>query len=74
MLSKRFQIIYLSLAPVLFALSWFISHRIYIRFMKLATGSMQYRTEDHSLIYASVFAGIYVAAFFVIRDLYKPRA
>ena len=70
-MSKRTSIIYLAIAPVLFGLSWYISHRLFERFM---TNNATYaEVEDRSVIYASVFAGLYIAAWFVIRDLYRSE-
>ena len=74
MITKRFQIIYLALAPVLFGLSWFISHRIYNSFMQSGNGAYEYQGGERSFIYASVFTGLYLSVFLVIRDLYKPKA
>ncbi|MEZ4799638.1 MAG: hypothetical protein R2809_07680 [Flavobacteriales bacterium] len=71
MITKRFTIIYLSLAPALFALSWYISHRIQIRFMSLATGELQDQSNNKPFIYASIFTALYLGAYLVIRDLYK---
>lgn len=74
MITKRFTIIYLALAPVLFALSWYISHRIQIRFMSLATGELQEQSNNKPFIYASIFTALYLGAYLVIRDLYKPTS
>jgi hypothetical protein len=71
MITKRFTLIYLAIAPALFALSWYISHRIQIRFMSLATGEIQSESNSKPFIYASIFTAIYLGAYLVIRDLYK---
>lgn len=71
-MTKRFTIIYFALAPFLFGLSWFISHRLYLRFMRFGSGDFEYQGDDRSLIYAGIFTGLYIVAFFVINDLYKP--
>jgi hypothetical protein len=34
---------------------------------------MRYAGEERSFMYASVLTGIYLAAFFVIRDLYPNK-
>ncbi|MEN9348605.1 MAG: hypothetical protein ACOVOO_02630 [Flavobacteriales bacterium] len=73
-MTKRFTTIYLALAPVLFGLSWYISHRLYLRFMAFGSGTFEYKGDDRSLIYASMFTGVYLAAYLVIRDLYKPQS
>lgn len=72
-MTKRFTTIYLLLAPLVFGLSWYISHRLYLRFMRLGASDYEHLANDRSLIYASVFTGLYLAAFFVIRDLYRPQ-
>lgn len=71
MLSKRFTMIYLALTPLWFGLSWYISHRIQIRFMSLAEGQITHQSNNKPLIYASIFCAIYLGAYLVIRDLYK---
>lgn len=70
-MTKKASIIYLALAPVLFGLSWFISHRVFERFMTNGSGLAE--AHDRSLGYAIVFLLLYLAVFFVIRDLYKPK-
>ncbi|MFN8699455.1 MAG: hypothetical protein ACK500_06285 [Flavobacteriales bacterium] len=72
-MSKRFTLIYLALTPVIFGLSWYISHRLYLRFMRFTSGNMEHQGDDRSLIYASVFTAIYIAAYLVIKDLYKTE-
>ena len=72
-MSKRFTLIYLALTPVIFGLSWYISHRLYLRFMRFTSGNMEHQGDDRSLIYASVFTAIYIGFYLVIRDLYKPE-
>lgn len=72
-MSKKASIIYLALAPVLFLLSWYISHRMYTDFLSNGVGNMRYEGKERSELYASVLTGLYIAAFFVIRDLYKPK-
>jgi TRAP-type C4-dicarboxylate transport system permease small subunit len=72
-MTKRFSIIYLAFAPLLFGLSWYISHRVYERFMQSGSDPTGYPGADRSVIYASVFTGLYLIAYLIIRDLYKPR-
>jgi hypothetical protein len=72
MITKRFTIIYLALAPIWFALSWYISHRLQLRFMSLATNELQTESNNKPFIYASIFTALYVGSYLVIRDLYKP--
>jgi hypothetical protein len=72
MISKRFSIIYLSIAPVLFLLSWYISYRIQDHFMSGTKGITQQQAHINPILYASIFTGIYLAAYLVIRDIYKP--
>jgi TRAP-type C4-dicarboxylate transport system permease small subunit len=71
-MSRKATIIYLALAPVLFLLSWYISHRMYTDFLSNGVGNMKYEGKERSEIYAAVLTGLYLAAFFVIRDLYRP--
>ena len=70
-MTKKASLIYLALAPVLFGLSWFISHRVFERFMTNGSGVTE--AHDRSLGYAITFLVLYLAVFFVIRDLYKPK-
>jgi hypothetical protein len=72
-MSKKASIIYLALAPVLFMLSWYISHRMYTDFLSNGVGNMRYEGKERSELYAMVLTGLYLAAFFIIRDLYKPK-
>lgn len=71
MITRRFTIIYLALAPLWFGLSWYISHRLQLRFMSLATNEMQTESNSKPFIYASIFTAVYLGAYLVIRDLYK---
>lgn len=64
---KKFSILYLSLTPAIFGLSWFISHKLHLTYMQSSGVGQQ---PERSLLYASVFTALYVAAFIVIRDLY----
>jgi hypothetical protein len=68
-MGKKFTLIYLAIAPLVFGLSWYISHRL---FMNFAAGEDGNGATDRSLIYAGVFTGIYLAVLLVIRDLYRP--
>ena len=70
-MTRKARIIYLCIAPCLFALSWYISHRMYTDFLQNGVGNMRYAGEERSFTYASVLTGLYLAVFFVIRDLYK---
>lgn len=70
-MSSKFSKIYLALAPVLFVLSWYIAHRIYVHFLQ-GNSDFAY-VKDRSIIYASVFTTLYLVTFFVIRDLYRPK-
>lgn len=72
-MTSRFYLIYLSIAPLVYGLSWYISHRIYLRFLRFSSGDIQTGADDRSLIYAGVFTGLYLAALVVIRDLYGVR-
>ncbi|MEY3399481.1 MAG: hypothetical protein RL220_2075 [Bacteroidota bacterium] len=72
-MSRKFNIIYLGLAPVLFFLSWYISHRLYERFMKFGSGDFVYQGKEQSLLYASFFTGVYLLAWFVMKDLYGRK-
>ena len=69
-MTRKTRIIYLCIAPCLFILSWYISHRMYTDYLQNGVGNMRYAGEERSWMYASVLTGIYLAAFFVIRDLY----
>lgn len=72
-MSKRASIIFLCLAPVLFALSWYISHRMYTDFLQSGIGVNTYKGKERSLLYATFLTGMYLAIFFVIKDLYKKK-
>ena len=72
-MSKKNAIIYLCLAPVLFALSWYISHRMYTDYLQNGVGNMRYAGKERSMMYASVLTGLYLVVFFVIRDLYRGK-
>ncbi|MFZ4785453.1 MAG: hypothetical protein ACOYLH_08240 [Flavobacteriales bacterium] len=72
MITRKFTMIYFGLAPVLFALSWYISYKIQITFMTVGTGHLPANSNNKPLIYASIFSGIYLAAYLVIRDIYRP--
>jgi hypothetical protein len=73
-MSKRFSTIYLAIAPVLLILSWYISHRMYTDFLENGVGNMKYKGGERSWLYASVLTGLYLAVYFVIRDLYRKKA
>jgi hypothetical protein len=66
-MSKKFNIVYLSLTPLIFGLSWFISHKLHLTYMQSSGVGVQ---PNRSLLYASVFSLLYVAAYVVIKDLY----
>ncbi len=72
-MSRKASIIYLSLAPVLFLLSWYISHRMYTDFLSNGVGNMRYEGKERSEIYAGVLTGLYLFAFLVIKDLYGKK-
>ena len=73
-MSKKARIIYLCIAPLLFALSWYISHRMYTDFLQNGMGNMRYEGKERSWMYASVLTGLYLAVFLVIQDLYKKKS
>ena len=72
-MSKRASIIYLCIAPVLFLLSWYISHRMYTDYLASGVGVNAYQGKERSLMYASVLTGFYIAFFFVIKDIYRKK-
>ncbi len=72
-MSKRASIIYLCIAPVLFALSWYISHRMYTDFLHSGVGVNAYPGKERSWMYATTLTVLYLAFFLVIRDLYKKK-
>lgn len=72
-MTRKASIIYLCIAPALFALSWYISHRMYTDFLQNGIGNMRFEGKERSLMYASVLTGLYLAIFFVIRDLYPAK-
>ncbi|MBL7943079.1 MAG: hypothetical protein JNM00_09950 [Flavobacteriales bacterium] len=72
-MSRRFTIIYLSLAPVLFGLSWYISGSVVPRAQALGSGKIQDTDPRMSLIYAGVFTGIYLLAYVAMRDIYRKK-
>jgi hypothetical protein len=71
-MSKKASIIYLALAPFFFFLSWYIGHRLGQFFQINGSGPKQ--IPDRSLWYATGFVTIYLAAWLVIRDLYKTKS
>ncbi len=72
-MSKKFTLIYLSVAPLLFALSWFISSRVVPRAQALGSGKIQETEPAMSMVYASVFTGIYLLAYLALRDIYSKK-
>ncbi|MBX7052964.1 MAG: hypothetical protein K1X54_13070 [Flavobacteriales bacterium] len=72
-MTKKASLIYLSIAPVLFALSWYISHRMYTDFLQNGVGNMEYGGKERSFTYAASFTILYLAAYLVIKDLYKKK-
>ncbi len=72
-MSRKASIIYLCIAPILFLLSWYTSHRMYTDYLENGVGNMKFEGEERSLMYASVLTGLYIAVFFVIRDLYRKK-
>jgi len=72
-MTRKARIIYLCIAPVLFLLSWYISHRMYTDFLQNGIGNMRFQGKERSLMYASVLTGLYLAVFLVIRDLYPSK-
>jgi hypothetical protein len=73
-MSRKTSIIYLCIAPVLFLLSWYISHRMFTDYLKNGVGNMLYEGKERSWIYASVLTGLYLAVYVVWKDLYKKKA
>lgn len=72
-MSRKASIIYLCITPILFLLSWYISHRMYTDFLKNGVGNMLYQGKERSLIYASSLTVLYLAMFLVIKDLYRKK-
>ncbi|HEY8403178.1 MAG TPA: hypothetical protein VIK71_01080 [Flavobacteriales bacterium] len=72
-MSKRASIIYLCLAPVLFALSWYISHRMYTDYLASGVGVNAYQGKERSLMYATTLTVLYIAFYFVIQDIFKKK-
>lgn len=72
-MSKRASIIYLCIAPILFVLSWYISHRMYTDYLASGVGVNAYQGKERSLMYATTLTFFYIAFFFVIRDLYGKK-
>lgn len=70
-MNNRQSKIYIGLAPVLFGLSWYISHRMYTDFLKSGESGNGFHGEDHAIVYATIFTSVYVVAYFVIKDLYS---
>jgi hypothetical protein len=73
-MSKKASLVYLCIAPLLFILSWYIAHRMYTDYLQNGVGNMRYEGKDRSFMYASVLTGLYLAVFFVIRDLYRKKS
>lgn len=71
-MTKKFNIIYLSLAPVLFGLSWFISRELFDHFMK-NKGTIENPAKDNSFVFACGFSFLYLLVFFIISDLYPKK-
>ncbi len=72
-MSRKASILYLCIAPLLFILSWYMSHVMFNEYLKNGVGNMAYHGEERSLTYATVLTSIYVVAFFVIKDLYRKK-
>ncbi len=72
-MSKRASIIYLCIAPFLFALSWYISHRMYLDYLANGVGVNAYQGKERSLMYATTLTVFYIAFFFVIKDIYRKK-
>lgn len=72
-MTRKASILYLCIAPVLFVLSWYISHRMFTEFLQNGVGNMRFEGKDRSLMYASVLTGLYIAVFFIIKDLYRKK-
>ncbi len=70
-MTRKASIIYLCIAPFLFLLSWYISHKIFQNFLSSNVDNIAY--VEHSMMYASFLTVIYLVVFFVIRDLYKSK-
>jgi len=70
-MNRKSSIIYFCIAPILFLLSWYISHRMYTDFLQNGIGNMRFQGQERSLMYATVLTGLYLLVFLVIRDLYK---
>ncbi len=72
-MTRKASILYLCIAPVLFVLSWYISHRMFTEFLQNGVGNMRFEGKDRSLMYATVLTGLYIAVFFIIKDLYRKK-
>lgn len=72
-MSKKSTIIYFAIAPVLFGLSWFISHRVVPRAQALGSGKISETDSTISLLYAGFLTGLYIIAWFIWKDLYGKK-
>lgn len=70
-MSKRNTILYFSFAPLLFLLSYYISHRVYEKFM--LNGTMSNEIQNRPWIYSGFLLFLYVGAYFVFRDIYRKE-
>ncbi|MDZ4821854.1 MAG: hypothetical protein SH856_00155 [Flavobacteriales bacterium] len=72
-MSKKFHLIYLLIAPLLWAFSWFVSQRVVPRAQAIGTGEIEAVDPKMSWMYASILTGVYLLGWFVIRDLYRKK-
>ena len=72
-MTRKITFIYFAFAPVLFGLSWFISHRVLPRAQALGSGKISQTDNKIGFIYASFLTGLYLVAYFVWRDLYRKK-
>jgi hypothetical protein len=71
-MSKRNTILYFSFAPILFLLSYYISHRVYVKYM--LNGSLTNEGNNRPWIYSGFLVLIYIAAYFVMKDIYRKKS
>ncbi|MDG1261854.1 MAG: hypothetical protein P8H59_10000 [Flavobacteriales bacterium] len=64
--------IWMVLAPIIFALSYFLSSRIQLRAKQIGANSMDVQEDNGPWIYASfVVAAFTIVYYFIARDLSK---
>lgn len=72
-MSRKFKIIYLCCAPLLFGISYLISQRIVPRAQAIGTGKIDKVDPQMSLMYAGILTTVYLLAFLAMLDMYRKK-